>query len=89
MRGRVVRIAIAVAVGLAAPYVEVALRCRAPHPGTGVASEACVWTRAYLPLARPLYLIVYGLLTYAALSLLALAWRTLRPHGEGASVMPE
>lgn len=54
MKGRLVRLVIAAAVELAAAYVEVARPCRAPHPETLAPTEACVWSRAYLPLARPL-----------------------------------
>jgi hypothetical protein len=78
MKGRLVRLVIAAAVRLAAPYVEVARLCRAPHPVTLVPTEACVWSRAYLPLTRPLYFVAYGLLTYAILSLIAMAARGLR-----------
>ena len=78
MQSRLLRIAIAVAAGLAAPWVELAIRCRTPHPATRVATEMCVWTRAYLPLAAPIYLVFYGLVTYAGLSLVAAAVRKRR-----------
>lgn len=64
-----VRAALAAAVGLAAPHVEIALKCRAPSPVSGVTSEACLWSRAYLPLTIPLYLIVCGLGVFVALTL--------------------
>lgn len=64
MRNRAVRLIIAVAVGLAAPHVILALQCRRP------ASEACVWGKAYLPLTRPLYFVLFGLVTYAILTAL-------------------
>ncbi len=70
MRSRFLRIALAALVGLAAPYVELAVHCRAP------ASEACVWGRAYLPLTRPVYFVLFGLLAYVVLALLARrAWK--------------
>ena len=65
MRSRLPRIALAAAVGLLAPYAELAVKCRRP------ASEACVWAKAYLPLTRPVYFALFGLLTYGALALLA------------------
>ncbi len=65
MRRRFLRIVLAALVGLAAPYAELAVYCRAP------ASEACVWGRAYLPLTRPVYFVLFGLLAYAVLSLVA------------------
>jgi hypothetical protein len=50
---------------MAAPYVELAVKCREPT------SEACVWGKAYLPLTRPVYFVLFGLLTVGALSLMA------------------
>jgi hypothetical protein len=58
------RLVAAAAVGVAAPNLEVALKCRQPS------SEACVWSKSYLPLTRPLYFVLFGLLTYAVLSLI-------------------
>lgn len=76
MTSQLLRLLIAAAVGLAAPWVEVALRCRGPLRAT---SEACVWARAYLPLTRPVYFLVFGVLTYAVLSVAATASRERRP----------
>ncbi|HEX6370962.1 MAG TPA: hypothetical protein VF006_18730 [Longimicrobium sp.] len=73
-RERLLRGVIAAAVGLAAPSVEIALRCRPPLQ----TSETCVWLKAYLPLTRPLYFVACGLLTYGILSLAAVAARQLR-----------
>jgi hypothetical protein len=42
------RLAIAIVVGLAEPPLELAWRCRAGFE----ASEACVWGKSLLPLAR-------------------------------------
>ncbi len=44
--------------------MEIAVKCRSP------ASEACMWAKAYLPLTRPLYFVVFCLLTYGILSLI-------------------
>jgi hypothetical protein len=41
-------IILAVVVGIAYPYVEIAWKCR----GTGSTSEACVWARSYLAVGR-------------------------------------
>ncbi len=74
LRSRFFRIVLAALVGLAAPYAELAVYCRAP------VSEACVWGRAYLPLTRPVYFVLFGLLAYAVLSLLARRpWRRPGP----------
>ena len=63
--GRLRRALVALAVGLAAPHVELWVKCRAPS------SEACVWGRSFLPLTVPVYLVVVGGLTYAVLALVA------------------
>ncbi len=65
MRSRLLRIAFAALIGLGAPYVELAVKCRRPS------SEACVWAKAYMPLTRPVYFVLFGLLTFGALSLIA------------------
>lgn len=63
MRSRVLRLVLAIAVGLAAPEIELALKCGRPD------SEACVWGRAYMPVTRVLYFIAFGVATYALLTL--------------------
>ncbi|HKG95776.1 MAG TPA: hypothetical protein VKA84_27950 [Gemmatimonadaceae bacterium] len=68
--GRLTRAAVAALVGVAAPYAELAVKCRAPG------SEACVWGRAYLPLTRAVYFVLFGGMTYAAL-----AWAARRRAG--------
>jgi hypothetical protein len=40
--------------GIAYPFVDLALSCRAP------ASEACVWGKAYLPLTIGASLVIVG-----------------------------
>jgi hypothetical protein len=42
------KLAIAAAVGLAYPYLELAWKCRSAV----ATSESCVWGRAYFPLTR-------------------------------------
>ncbi|HEX8213033.1 MAG TPA: hypothetical protein VF584_22855 [Longimicrobium sp.] len=69
MKSLLLRISLAVAMGLAAPEVEVALKCRTPPAEGRAASEACVWARSYLPLTRPVYFVLFGLLTFGALTL--------------------
>jgi hypothetical protein len=69
VRSRLLRILIAAAVGLAAPEVEVALKCRTPPAEGRATSEACVWARAYLPLTRPVYFVLFGLVTFGVLTL--------------------
>ena len=69
-RRRLVRAASALAMGLAAPHAELWVKCRAPS------SEACVWGRPYLPLTVPVYLVVFGGLTYLVLALASRARRT-------------
>lgn len=68
MRSRLLRILIAVAVGLAVPEIEVWLKCRTPPAEGRATSEACVWARAYLPLTRPIYFVLFGLLTFGVLT---------------------
>lgn len=71
MKSLLLRISLAAAVGLAAPQVEVAWKCRTPPAEGHATSEACVWARAYLPLTRPVYFVLFGLLTFGALTLYA------------------
>jgi hypothetical protein len=62
-----IRLACALAIGVAFPYVELTWKCRQGLE----ASEACVWGRAYFPLTRavePLIIapILFGVLTWIA-----------------------
>ena len=59
------RLAIALAVGLGAPLVELALDCRRYD------SEGCVWGRAYLPLSLAIGLVVFAPAVYGVLTLIA------------------
>jgi hypothetical protein len=74
---RLLKAAIAIVACLAAAQVEVAIHCSRPSPVPGVASEACVWGRAYLPLTRVLYTVLVGPLLYALLTA-AEGWRDRR-----------
>lgn len=71
-RLRTIRFAIALAIGLAAPYADLAWKCR-----TGfTASEACVWGKSYMPLTRWAMLVM---LTPAAYGVQAgMRWLWLR-----------
>jgi hypothetical protein len=71
VRSRLLRALIAATVGLGAPAVEVALKCRWPPSDLLPTTEGCVWAKAYLPLTRPVYFVVFGLLTYGLLTLFA------------------
>ena len=69
MKNLLLRIALAATVGLAASQAEVAWKCRTPPAEGHATSEGCVWARSYLPLTRPLYFVLFGLLTFGALTL--------------------
>ena len=67
------RLLAALAIGMIFPYVELAWKCRAGLE----TSEACVWGKAYFPLARwvePLIIIpiTFGVLTLAMLIIKAI-----------------
>ena len=65
--GVLIRIAIALAIGLAEPSIELAWKCR-----EGVeTSEACVWGKAYLPLSRALGLFIIAPVVFLLLTLLS------------------
>ncbi len=49
-----IALAIGLVVGLAYPFVDLGLACRAP------ASEACVWGKAYLPLTLGVSVVLLG-----------------------------
>lgn len=71
MRSLLLRIAVAVVVGLAVPQLEVAWKCRTPPAEGRATSEPCLWARTYLPLTRPVYFVLFGLLTFGALTIYA------------------
>jgi membrane associated rhomboid family serine protease len=58
-------------VGVAYPFVDVALSCRAPS------SEACVWGKAYLPLTLGVSVVVLGGVV-TGLVYAVLTWRRRR-----------
>jgi hypothetical protein len=70
LQRRWVLVAIAVAIGVAEPHVELAWKCRAGFEH----SEACVWGRAFLPLARWLAPVFVVPLALGALLILAMGW---------------
>jgi hypothetical protein len=69
-RSLLLRAAIALAIGLIEPSLEIAWKCRAGLETT----EACVWGRSYLPLGRAIGLVVIAPLAFAVLSLIRWAW---------------
>ena len=56
-------------VGIAYPFVDIALACRAPM------SEACVWGKAYFSLTLTVSVVVLGPIV-AALAYALLRWRS-------------
>jgi hypothetical protein len=58
--------AVALAIGLIEPHVELAWKCREGY----VTSEACVWGRAYFPLAQILAPVIFSPLLFGAWLLL-------------------
>jgi hypothetical protein len=63
------RAALAGAIALAIPVVELAIKCRRPE------SEACVWGKAYLSLSLGLWLVIGGPIVFGALTAIAALWR--------------
>ena len=49
--------AVGAAVGVAYPFIDLALSCRVPH------SEACVWGKAYFPLTLGVSIVLLGGIT--------------------------
>jgi hypothetical protein len=62
--------AIALAIGIVEPSLEVAWKCRAGFE----TSEACVWGRSYLPLGRAIGLVVIAPLALGALLVVRWVW---------------
>ncbi len=76
-RSTLIRIAVALVIGLAEPYLEIAWKCR-----TGFeSSEACVWGRSLFLLGRGAGLFIVAPLAFAALTAFASVWRR---RGSGA-----
>lgn len=68
MKAAAIALALGLAVGIGYPLVDLALACRQPT------SEACVWGKAYFPLALGLSVVLLGG-GVAGLTYAALAWR--------------
>ena len=68
----------ALAVGIAWPYLEIRWKCRAGFE----ASEACVWGKAYFPLARWIEPLIIAPLLFLVFTLAARLWRS-RPGDSG------
>jgi hypothetical protein len=71
-----VSLAAGLAVGIAYPYVEIALACREP------ASEACVWGKAYFSLTLTVSLVFVGPVV-AGVAYALLAWLRRRRAPDG------
>jgi hypothetical protein len=74
VRGRIlaplIRLALALAVGVSFPYVGVAWTCRAGNPNP----DACAWTRNLLPVGRWIAPLVITPVAFFLFTLLAMAW---------------
>ncbi len=68
-RSLIVRFVVALAIGVAFPYVELAWKCRESSGH----SEACVWARAYFPLSRWVEPIIVTPIAFVVLTLLVRA----------------
>lgn len=66
------------AVGIAYPYLDLALACRVPD------SEACVWGKAYFPLTLTISVVMLGGIA-TGLVYAALRWRRKRKGGDNAA----
>jgi len=64
-------------VGIAYPYLDLALACRVPD------SEACVWGKAYFPLTLTISVVMLGGIA-TGLVYAALMWRRKRKGGDNA-----
>lgn len=69
-RSTLVLIGLALAVGVAEPYLELAWKCRAGLQ----ASEACVWGRSYFALSRAVGVILVAPLAFVALVVARHVW---------------
>jgi hypothetical protein len=67
-------IGLAIAVGLAEPYLELAWKCREGFE----TSEACVWGRSYFPLSRAAGLLLIAPLTFGVLWFSRRVWMRRR-----------
>jgi hypothetical protein len=76
-RAALICMAIALAVGLAEPYLEVAWKCRAGYE----TSEACVWGRSLFPLGQIAGLLIVAPVTFGLLAGVRYLWRRRRSIG--------
>jgi len=76
MKGRALRILVAIAVALAFPYGQLWWQCR----GALRVSEACVWGRAYLPLTRVVLPLLVAPIVFLLLTLIS-RWRSQKMKG--------
>jgi hypothetical protein len=78
MHSRLVRVLVATLVGalaaLMVPYGNLWLKCQAPT------SEACVWTRAYLPLSLGLTVVILGVPVFVVTLMLLRRYAATRPR---------
>jgi hypothetical protein len=78
VHSRAVRLLIATAVGviatLAVPYGNLWLKCQQP------ASEACIWSKAYLPLSLGLTAVILGVPVFVVTLMLLRRYAATRPH---------
>jgi hypothetical protein len=65
-------------VGIAYPYLDLALACRVPD------SEACVWGKAYFPLTLTISVVMLGGIA-TGLVYAALMWRRKRKGDDNAA----
>ena len=71
-----IRAILALAIGIAWPYVELRWNCRSGFEE----SEACVWGKAYLPFSRWVYPLIVGPVLFGGFSLADWLWRTWNPR---------
>jgi hypothetical protein len=76
MNGRMLRILVASAVGIAFPYGQNLWQCR----GALRLSEACVWGRAYLPVTRVVLPLLVAPIVFLLLTLIS-RWRSQKGKG--------
>ena len=70
-RPTLIRVGLALVIGLAEPYLEIAWKCR-----TGFEiSEACVWGRSLFLLSRGAGLLIVAPLAFAVLTGIGHMWR--------------
>ena len=70
-----IRAILALAIGIAWPYLELRWKCRAGFE----ISEACVWGKSYMPLSRWVEPLIVAPVLFAAFSLAAWLWRSWNP----------